>query len=164
VTTAGLWIVSRGKWSEAIIDSGTEWIYADALARGEMLYGDVLYWFGPFTPYFQAAVEVPEKRGLRCATPRDPARRGGTAAVDPRTDVVVDYRRGVGIRLSPHFYTDDRELDHAFEAIDEIRATGAWKAGQPKSLRGRELLFAPGGPSSLDGRPTPPKAGILVPS
>jgi hypothetical protein len=55
LATAGLFIVSRGKWSDAIIDSGTEWIYADALARGEMLYRDVLYWFGPFTPYFQAA-------------------------------------------------------------------------------------------------------------
>jgi hypothetical protein len=53
--TAVLWIVSRGKWSDVIIDSGTEWIYADALARGQMLYRDVLYWFGPFTPYFQAA-------------------------------------------------------------------------------------------------------------
>lgn len=42
-------------------------------------------------------------------------------------DVVVDYRPGVGIRLSPHFYTEDRELDHAFEAMDEIRAMGAWR-------------------------------------
>jgi len=42
-------------------------------------------------------------------------------------DVVVDYRPGTGIRMSPHFYTADRELDRAFEAIDEIRASGAWK-------------------------------------
>ncbi len=55
LATTVLWLVSRGKWSDAIIDTGTEWIYADALARGEMLYRDVLYWFGPFTPYFQAA-------------------------------------------------------------------------------------------------------------
>jgi hypothetical protein len=55
LATAVLWIVSRGKWSDAIVDSGTEWIYADALARGQMLYRDALYWFGPFTPYFQAA-------------------------------------------------------------------------------------------------------------
>ena len=27
----------------------------DALARGEQLYRDVVYWFGPFTPHFQAA-------------------------------------------------------------------------------------------------------------
>jgi len=54
LTSLGLFLISRGKWSDAIIDSGTEWIYADALARGEMLYRDVVYWFGPFTPYFQA--------------------------------------------------------------------------------------------------------------
>jgi hypothetical protein len=53
--TAALFIVSRGKWSDPLIDSGREWIVPDALARGELLYRDVVYWFGPFTPYFQAA-------------------------------------------------------------------------------------------------------------
>jgi hypothetical protein len=53
--TAALWIVSRGKWSDAIIDSGREWIVPDALARGQLLYRDVVYWFGPFTPYWHAA-------------------------------------------------------------------------------------------------------------
>ncbi len=83
-------------------------------------------------------IDLALSRGLRCATPREPARRGGTAAVDFENalevsrelnarDVVVDYRAGVGIRLSPHFYTDDRELDRAFEAIDEIRASGSWR-------------------------------------
>jgi hypothetical protein len=55
LATAGLFVVSRGKWSDAIIDSGREWIVPDALARGELLYRDVVYWFGPFTPYFHAA-------------------------------------------------------------------------------------------------------------
>ena len=45
-------------------------------------------------------------------------------------DIVVDFRPGVGIRLSPHFYNDDSELDHAFEAMDEILATGAWRRWQ----------------------------------
>jgi len=49
-----LWSVSRGKWSDAIIDSGREWLVPDALARGELLYRDVVYWFGPFTPYLHA--------------------------------------------------------------------------------------------------------------
>ena len=52
--TIFLFLVSRGKWSDAIIDTGTEWLYADALASGALLYRDVLYWFGPFTPYFQS--------------------------------------------------------------------------------------------------------------
>ena len=49
-----LFAVSRGKWSDALIDSGREWIVPDALARGELLYRDVVYWFGPFTPYFHS--------------------------------------------------------------------------------------------------------------
>ncbi|MFY9551347.1 MAG: hypothetical protein WAU32_09380, partial [Thermoanaerobaculia bacterium] len=53
--TVALFFVSRGKWSDPLIDSGREWIVPDALSRGEMLYRDVVYWFGPLTPYFQAA-------------------------------------------------------------------------------------------------------------
>lgn len=56
LATSALYSVSRGKWSDPIIDSGREWIVPDALARGELLYRDVVYWFGPFTPYFQAAL------------------------------------------------------------------------------------------------------------
>ena len=52
---AALFVVSRGKWSDAIIDSGREWIVPDALSRGALLYRDVDYWFGPFTPYAHAA-------------------------------------------------------------------------------------------------------------
>jgi len=55
VATVALLVVSRGKWSDPIIDSGREWIVPDGLARGELLYRDVVYWFGPFTPYYQAA-------------------------------------------------------------------------------------------------------------
>ena len=53
--TAALFLVSRGLWSDPLIDSGREWIVPDALARGELLYRDVAYWFGPFTPYWHAA-------------------------------------------------------------------------------------------------------------
>jgi kynureninase len=81
-----------------------------------------------------------QQRGLASATPKEPARRGGTAAVDfenareiarelNERDVVVDYR-GVGIRLSPHFYTVDAELESCFEAIDEIRGSGSWRRWQ----------------------------------
>ena len=54
LASAGLFLISQGKWSDAIIDSGREWIVPDALARGNLLYRDVVYWFGPFTPYFHA--------------------------------------------------------------------------------------------------------------
>ncbi len=54
LATVALWIVSRGKWGYAIIDSGREWIVPDCLARGELLYRDIVYWFGPLTPYLHA--------------------------------------------------------------------------------------------------------------
>jgi kynureninase len=40
--------------------------------------------------------------------------------------ILVDYRPGAGIRVAPHFYTRDEELEDAVGAIDEILATGAW--------------------------------------
>ncbi len=53
--TVALFFVSRGQWSDPLIDSGREWIVPDALSRGELLYRDVAYWFGPLTPYLHAA-------------------------------------------------------------------------------------------------------------
>jgi kynureninase len=86
-------------------------------------------------------IELAEARGYRVSAPRDPARRGGTVAFDvPHAyevaqyllsrDVVIDYRPGAGIRVAPHFYTSDEELESAVAAIDEALATGAWKRFQ----------------------------------
>ena len=55
------------------------------------------------------------------------ATRLGAEVVTVPSPGGVDYRPGVGIRMSPHFCTEPRELDSAFEAIDEILETGAWK-------------------------------------
>jgi len=35
----------------------------------------------------------------------------------------VDYRPNAGVRLSPHFYTTDAELDFALAQMEEIVAT-----------------------------------------
>ncbi len=69
-----------------------------------------------------------DARGFQSVAPRDPARLAGTVAVNvPRAreiaaalnarDVVVDYRPGVGIRLSPHFYNT---LDEVGSVVAEI--------------------------------------------
>jgi kynureninase len=84
-----------------------------------------------------------EAEGWRVTAPRDPARRGGTVAVDVpngnlvklellRREVIVDYRPGAGIRVSPHFYNTDEECERAVAEIRDVLATGAWKrhAGQ----------------------------------
>jgi len=79
------------------------------------------------------------QHGIRCTTPGDPSRRGGTVALDIENgyeiskslkslDILCDYRPGAGIRLSPHFYNRDDELDAAIAAIQEIQASGAWRA------------------------------------
>jgi kynureninase len=84
-------------------------------------------------------LELAEEAGYRCTSPRDPSRRGGTVAIDVEhgyeisqalksREILCDYRPGAGIRLSPHFYTRDDELDAAVAAIGEIRATGSWRA------------------------------------
>jgi kynureninase len=92
-------------------------------------------------------VALAEREGWRVTAPPDPGRRGGTVAVDVpdgaavaaelnARDVVVDYRPGAGIRLSPHFYTRDRELDGAVATIREILDTGAHR----RHLRARRTV------------------------
>lgn len=84
-------------------------------------------------------LELAAANGLACTTPEDPARRGGTVAVDvpnglavsralKAQEIICDYRPGAGIRLSPHFYTRDDELDSAIEALVRIIESGEWEA------------------------------------
>jgi kynureninase len=84
-------------------------------------------------------LSLADRHGLRCTTPRAHSQRGGTVAIDIENgheisrsmkslDVLCDYRPGAGIRLSPHFYNRDDELDAAIDAMVEIRMTGAWRA------------------------------------
>jgi kynureninase len=42
-------------------------------------------------------------------------------------DVIVDYRPDAGIRVAPHFYTHDDEIEAAVSAIDEILAQETWR-------------------------------------
>ena len=92
-------------------------------------------------------LDLADREGFRCTTPRDPARRGGTVAIDVENgseiskslkalDILCDYRPGAGIRLSPHFYTRDEELDAAIAAIREIRATGALESLHDRDVNG----------------------------
>ena len=54
--------------------------------------------------------------------------------------VKVDFRKGDKneedvIRIGPHFYTKDEEIDFLFEAIDEILSSGEYKKYYGKSER-----------------------------
>jgi kynureninase len=72
-------------------------------------------------------------RGLTIRTPADPEKRSGMICVDfdrseaitrelLARDIIVDWRPDCGIRLSPHFYNLEEELDVFFGALDELRS------------------------------------------
>lgn len=73
-------------------------------------------------------IELADEHGLAVRAPRDPGRRGGTVAIDVphgyevsqyliRQNILVDYRPGAGIRIAPHFYTEDREIELAIRTM-----------------------------------------------
>ncbi|HKQ53015.1 MAG TPA: aminotransferase class V-fold PLP-dependent enzyme [Pyrinomonadaceae bacterium] len=82
-------------------------------------------------------IELAEEAGFRVTSPKEPARRGGTitiaaehaAAVTKeliRREFIVDYRPGAGVRISPHFYTKDEELELVVREMKTIRDTRAY--------------------------------------
>ena len=84
-------------------------------------------------------IALADAAGYQVHAPRDANRRGGTVAFDVphgyegsqwllARDIVVDYRPGAGIRVAPHYYTSDDELDAAVAAIGECLTTEGWRA------------------------------------
>jgi kynureninase len=80
----------------------------------------------------QKLIAVAEEAGFRVTSPKDPAVRGGTITVWDdnaaeitkelvRREFIVDYRPGAGVRISPHFYTKDEELDLVIAEMKKIR-------------------------------------------
>lgn len=76
--------------------------------------------------------------GLAVRSPLNDKERGGTVTLDVphgyevtqeliERDILVDYREGAGIRLSPHFYNTDEEVSYALTQIDEILKTRAYE-------------------------------------
>ena len=83
-------------------------------------------------------IQLADNRGYQVNAPRGAARRGGTVAIDVdhgyevaqellARDILVDYRVGAGIRVAPHFFTRDDELDEVVETIAGIIESGAWQ-------------------------------------
>ena len=90
-------------------------------------------------------IELADARGFAVNVSRTASRRGGTVAFDvPHgrevaqallvRNVIVDYRPGAGIRVAPHFYTSDQEVEQVVEAIDEILAQESWKRYTDQTL------------------------------
>ena len=83
-------------------------------------------------------IELADARGYTVNAPRHPAERGGTVAVDvPHAyevtqhllsqNILVDYRVGAGIRIAPHFFTREEELDEAVHEISASVESGSWQ-------------------------------------
>ena len=76
-------------------------------------------------------IELASKHGWRVNTPRDAEKRGGTVSIDMpaaqevcrellKREILVDYRPKAGVRMSPHFYNTDEELEMGINAVEEI--------------------------------------------
>ena len=76
-------------------------------------------------------IDHASSRGYRLNTPTEDAVRGGSVVIDVpggeevsrellRRDVIVDHRPGAGIRMAPHFYNTEAEVDRALATLDEL--------------------------------------------
>ena len=82
-------------------------------------------------------IELAKEAGFRVTSPKDAADRGGTVTVGHedaaaitreliRREFIVDFRPGAGVRISPHFYTSDEELELVVREMKDIRDTRAY--------------------------------------
>ena len=71
------------------------------------------------------------RAGYVLNTPLEDGERGGAVILDVphaeavskdllRRDIIIDYRPGAGIRMAPHFYNTDEEIDRAIATLVEI--------------------------------------------
>ena len=76
--------------------------------------------------------------GFTVLTPTELKLRGGTVTISVphayevsrellRQEIIVDYRKGAGIRIAPHFYNNDEEVCFAVDEIQRILETKAYR-------------------------------------
>jgi kynureninase len=76
-------------------------------------------------------IELASGHGWHVNSPRRAENRGGTVSIDMpdaeevcrellKRDILVDYRPKAGVRMAPHFYTKDEELETAIATAAEI--------------------------------------------
>jgi kynureninase len=89
----------------------------------------------------QYLIELAQEAGFTVTSPKDPKARGGTIAVWDehaaaltkelvRREFIVDYRPGAGVRISPHFYTKDEELELVIAEMKKIRDEKAFQGSE----------------------------------
>ena len=76
-------------------------------------------------------IDAARARGWALNTPDDDRQRGGSVVIDVpdgasvtarliERGVIVDHRPDAGIRIAPHFYSTDAEIDRAVEVLNEL--------------------------------------------
>ncbi len=79
----------------------------------------------------QMLIDLADEAGIAVRSPRNPESRGGTIILDVphgrevtaelgRRQILVDYRPAAGIRIAPHFYTSDDEIQHTMAELKSI--------------------------------------------
>jgi kynureninase len=83
-------------------------------------------------------IELADEQGWRVNSPRDSSKRGGSVIIDAphagevvrelaARDVLVDHRPGAGIRIGPHFFNSDEEIEQIIGEIRDIIETKAYE-------------------------------------
>jgi kynureninase len=86
----------------------------------------------------QLLIDLCDDAGFDVGSPRDASRRGGTVTVRTpefaavhkelsERQIICDFRPDAGLRLGPHYYNTDEELQYAVEQIAEIVDSRAYE-------------------------------------
>jgi kynureninase len=84
-------------------------------------------------------IEAAREHGWKLHSPVTVEERGGTVTLDVphglevsraliHEGILVDYRKGGGIRIAPHFYNTDEEVRAAVDALGTILSTRTWES------------------------------------
>jgi len=83
-------------------------------------------------------INLAEEAGFNVTSPKDVNQRAGTITIAHehagavtkeliRREFIVDYRPGAGIRISPHFYTTDDELELVIKELKKIADSESYR-------------------------------------
>ncbi|MEK6280093.1 MAG: aminotransferase class V-fold PLP-dependent enzyme [Acidobacteriota bacterium] len=83
-------------------------------------------------------IELAQEAGFEVTSPKNAADRGGTITVGHpdagaitkeliKREIIVDYRPGAGVRISPHFYNTDEEMEVVINEMKKIRDTKSYE-------------------------------------
>jgi kynureninase len=81
-------------------------------------------------------IRLADRAGFEVTSQRDQSRRGASVTIRmpgfegvhrelAARDILCDFRPDVGLRLGPHFFNTEEELDFTIGQIEDIVATGA---------------------------------------